>query len=512
MSVSESSRVPAVAPVPARQRRARAGRRSPLPALILVVAVHLVVAWFSRPFPHWADPTRVFEYARTYPDVPLDHHALRLGTLVPARAAIELFGFGTVAYYVFPLIMGTLLVVSTFMLGDLLFGRVVAVAAAMVIVLNPYIVESYKYVTGWQLMPDIPAAALFTTGVVLLLHGARAPAAGRSAMLEALSLVLAGGFFGWSYLAREYTVFLFPLILLIAVAWRIRWYKLAYVAVSMLAALAVELVTSSLVYGNPLARLDVASEHTGTPEDPVTRWQALLVGARALDHPTVGPLLVLLLAATLAGVALRRRQHVLLAVWVLLLYVPIMLLSGFVDPNTVSLRGWLPRYWTVAYPAVAIGGTAAILMVWNKLRARTGPASRRPSMAAASVLVVGALTWYSLPTIATVSGDKGGTDDWWEVTEWLEENQADIDAVWTDTRTNQTLRVYQHGRLGEEPMWDLPVGRYPPRGEPYPDPPEGQVIAMVAAPEWGPHILPDEDSGWQSVLTAGDLIVFVSTP
>ena len=512
MSVSESSRLSAVSPERARHGRARTRCRSPLPALALVVAAHLVVAWFSRPFPHWADPTRVFEYARLYPDVPLDHHALRLGTLLPARAAIELLGFGTVAYYVFPLIMGTLLVVSTFALAEMLFGRAVAIAASVVIVLNPYIVESYKYVTGWQLMPDIPAAALFTTGVVCLLHGARARTAGRSWVGEASSFAAAGGFLGWAYLAREYTAFLFPLILLVTVAWRIRWFKFAYVAVPMLAALGLELVTSRAVYGDPLARLNVASEHGGALPDPVTRVQAVLVGARAMDHATVGPLLVLFLAAALAAVLFRRREHVLLSVWILLLYVPVMFLSGLIDPAEVSLRGWLPRYWTIVYPAVAVGGTAALLTLWRTLRARVAPARRRASVRAASILVVGAVVWYSLPTLATVTGDKGGGDDWWAVTEWISENQTDIDAVWTDIRSNQTLSVYQYGRLGGGPLWDRPVGRYPSRGAPYPEPPEGERIAMVAAPVWGPQTLPDGDSGWERVLTAGDLIVFVSTP
>lgn len=508
MTISGSTQL-ASSPAPAAPAPEPA-RRSPWPALAIVLAAHLAVAWFSRPFPQWADPTLVFEYARLYPDVPLDQHALRLGTLLPARAAMDLLGYGLVAYYIFPFLMGLLLVGSTFALGELLFGRAVALAAATLIVFNPFIVQSAEYVTGWQLMPDIPAAALFTAAVVCVLHAARVK--DRSRLAEASFLVAAGTLFGWAYLCREYTVFLFPLVLLLFVAWRLRWSRLAYVAVPMLGALVLELTRSQAVYGDPLARLDVASAHGGALPDPVTRLEAVLVGARALNHPTVGPLLVALLVAAVVGAAIRRRQHVLLAAWVLLLYVPIMLLAGLLDPDTVSLRGWLPRYWTLTYPAVAIGGTAAMLVGWRRIRAATRPALRRPASWAAGVLVAGLLVWYAVPTQRAVTSDAGDPADWRQVTEWLTEHQGEIDEVWTDTRTNQTLRIFQRGLLGGDLLWERPVGRYAARGDGagYPEPSGDERIALIASPVWGPLVLPGPGTAWQRVFTAGDIVVYVS--
>ena len=88
-----------------------------------LVLLHLVVTFQVRPHPRWNDGIFVLNDARDFPDVPLDHHALRIGNLLPVRAFLELFGYGQVAYYAWPFLTGILLVVAVFALGIVLFDR-----------------------------------------------------------------------------------------------------------------------------------------------------------------------------------------------------------------------------------------------------------------------------------------------------------------------------------------------------------------------------------------------------
>ena len=133
-----------------------------------------------RPHPRWNDGIFVLNDARDFPDVPLDHHALRIGNLLPVRAFLELFGYGQVAYYAWPFLTAILLVVAVFALGVVLFDRWTSAAATVLLIFHPVLVDTVinngtERMTSWQLLPDIPSTAFITAGIALLVGAAPPP-------------------------------------------------------------------------------------------------------------------------------------------------------------------------------------------------------------------------------------------------------------------------------------------------------------------------------------------------
>ncbi len=177
-------------PIAGRERRPRRSPRTSRPPLwtlgLGLVAVHLVVTLLVRPYPRWNDGIFVLNDARSFPDVPLDHHALRIGNLLPTRLFLDLFGYGQVAYYAWPFVTGILLILATFALGNVLFGRWVGAAAALLMVFHPVLVDTeirpgVERMTSWQLLPDIPSAAFLTLGFALMIGAAQRRSARRRA-------------------------------------------------------------------------------------------------------------------------------------------------------------------------------------------------------------------------------------------------------------------------------------------------------------------------------------------
>ena len=128
--------------------RASADRRTFLPGMPTwallggVVLVHLLVAFQVRPAPRWNDGIFVLNDARDFPHVPLDHHALRIGTILPTRLFLEVFGYGQWAYYAWPFLTGIMLVIAVFALGTVLFDRWTGAVAALLLVFHPVLVDT----------------------------------------------------------------------------------------------------------------------------------------------------------------------------------------------------------------------------------------------------------------------------------------------------------------------------------------------------------------------------------
>jgi len=324
------TRTPARAAAPAVRvaafRTPAAGRLPPGAhwALLLgVVALHVALQLLVRPFPRWFDALRVMDLARRFPDPqdrfpfsagPVAWHALRIGSIVPERLFQEVFGYGQVAFYAFPFVMGIVLVVATFALGRELYGPAGAAFAALLVVLAPILVRTTNNNTSWQLLPDVPAAALFTSGLALVVVAGRRQAERRDGPVVSWLLVGAGACFGWQYLIRESAVFLFPVILVALGLWRVPWRRWWPLALPMLGALAVEFAWAQHLYGDVLARWHVASGHTYPPDAGGSRLHAALSFWRVLEHnPGAYPTAAMAVATVLAAVVTRRRALVLCA-------------------------------------------------------------------------------------------------------------------------------------------------------------------------------------------------------
>jgi hypothetical protein len=325
----------------------------PLPLGLL--AVHVLVQLQIRPYPKWNDALEVMELARRFPDmpplhsdwhfvpVPLAQHMLRIGMLLPERGFQELFGYGQVAFYAWPFLTGVVLVLATYWLGVELFGRAAGVLVALIVILHPMLVRTTIDNTSWQLLPDVPAAALFALGMALLVAGARRN--GR------WWLAAAGFCFGWAYLAREFAAVMFPAVAVALLLWKVPWRRWLWVAVPMVALLAFEMVLNWRLYGDPLARLHVGSDINDPPLPNYTRLDALKGFWQMLTVNPGAPLMLGLMAGTvLLGAITRRREFVLCAVWCAFLWFPLLLSGGrATPPRATGSPCW--RRWRSPRPA-----------------------------------------------------------------------------------------------------------------------------------------------------------------
>ena len=423
-------------------------------ALAVLITLHAGVQLASRPAPRWGDAILAFGYARDFPDVEADHHSTRLGIILPARLLQEIFGFGQVAYYSYPALMGVVLVVVTFSVGRRLFGLVAGTVAGFLVVFHPILVRTVGNTTSWHLLPDVPAAAWFTSGLALLL----AVAHGRTGTLVAPSraatgrLLGAGLCFGLAYTCREFVAFMFVLIPLVAVLYRVPWRRLLMVLVPMAAVLVAELVISAIVWDDPIARFRIAGGH-GSPTDPIPRIDTLMKFPDALFDQPRGSVSILLLVLTLAGaLTLWRRGLLIAAVWLLSLFVPLLLLGGFADPTYISLRLHLTRYWVPILPAIAIGAVGTVREIYLLAAAHPQARSRWLGWRLVAVGLV-FLAWYPLPMLRYAVGNPNDRS-WNELRVYLEENDAAVDLISTDYRSGQELLVYSYAPIGGDRVWN----------------------------------------------------------
>ena len=471
-----------------------------------LVALHLLVTLQVRPHPRWNDGIFVLNDATTFPELtrPLDHHALRIGTIFPTRLFVELLGYGQVAYYAWPFLTGILLVVSVFALGTLLFGRWTAVVTTTLLVFHPVLVDTAitpgrERMTSWQLLPDIPSTAFFTLGLALLIAGATGRGSQRGEGSSAWWFVGAGLCVGWAYLVRELTVFVFPVVLLTLVAWRLPLRRWVQVGAGMLACLALELVTNAWAHGDALARLKVGSEHGSAPLEPITRVDALLRFPRAvIAYPQTLVVLATLALMVLGALVLRRRAHWLMLAWFTSMWLPLTLVSGLIDPGFIRINASLMRYWVPVLPAMCLGATAAVAAALSVLRRRALAAHPRAGTAlTATVVALGLLVWCvpALDDIAANPGDRA----WNSMRAALAVNDERIDTLVTDDRDALVLGIYSREPIGGDLVVHARVQR---TGHALPRPPrsDGDPRTWLIWTSGLSRRTPRPAQGWELVM------------
>jgi 4-amino-4-deoxy-L-arabinose transferase-like glycosyltransferase len=421
--------------------------RRDLGLLLLVVASYLIlqVTFLQPPSPR--DPS-MYLWAAERPTAYTNHQSLRIGMLLPLKGATLLFGFSQAAYYLVPLLSGALLAAATFALGRMLFSPAVGIAASLILMSTPYVLEE-----SCQIYTEQPATALLVTAMVVLFREAkRARHPGQDARR---SWLLAGGLLlGWSYLLRETLVLLFPVVLVLWWLEKARWRSMLWVASGALAILAFELTWGFLIHDDPLVRFKSVFSHTTSKPgalgdfmttDGVVDSNRLWFRLRRLpEHwllpaPLLGWLMIgLLLLQSLAVAVLRDRRLLFLWLWWALFWIALCVL-GFVQPH---------RHFLPLLPAVLLGGLGSLYV---GVRRWGGPGR----LLGVALPIVVALVMAALG-VRSVAAEFQHNSAWHnpfdELRTWLAREGSQWKRIWSDADTRRVLPMYSRSFAGTE-LW-----------------------------------------------------------
>jgi 4-amino-4-deoxy-L-arabinose transferase-like glycosyltransferase len=462
----------------------------------------------------------VLDYARDFPDVPLDHHSLRLGNLLPARLFLDLFGYGQVAYYAWPFLTSIALVLATFALGAVLFGRWTGAAAALMIIFHPVLVDTKigagsERMTSWHLLPDIPSAAFLTAGLAFLIGAARRrppPEPGHEGDNyegdggPTWWFYAAGLCFGWAYLVRELSVFYFPVIVGVLIVWRLPLKRWIAVAGPMVGCLVFEMVMAAAVHGDALARLHVDAEHGSPPLSELTRADALMRFPRAVvQYPQTLVVLASLILTILGAALIRRRGHVLMLAWFLSLWLPMTLVSGLLDPGFIRINASLMRYWVPVLPQLCLGAAATVAAGLAFLGEHTPMNRRMTQLVTAAVAVVGLAAWC-VPIVPRILANPRDAS-WNDARAYLSKHDDRVATVITDDRDALILGIYHFSPLGEKAQWHAVVRKLPHALRRPPQSDGAASTFLLWTPELS-HRRPGPGDGWRLVLRERQLRIY----
>ncbi|QXJ22655.1 hypothetical protein AGRA3207_003694 [Actinomadura graeca] len=467
------------------------------------------------------------------------HQVTRFGVVVPVRLMIAVFGYSQAAYAIVPVLATLSLLLGTYALGTVLFARPVGVAGGLIVV-----AATPVFTDSTDLLPDVLAAGLFTCALALAASTGPASSGsastGRGADAPGRARFLAvGALLGWSYLAREFVVFMWPVALVLLYR-RARLTGLLWAALPVAVIVLAELALCWRLYGDPFARLQAIMGHGQGPSRPdiattyrdKPRMMYILRLPVTLRTYPEGGLLVTLLGLTLLGGLLRPRRLAVPVAACALLWVPLTLLGGVLDPSAPKLRLQLIRYWFPVFPAFVLGGLgllwiAAVLLVDRVPVPRRAPdapplvrrAVLRVALPAAVVLTLAAISvgvsarsWWRSPDTRA-----GGGTQMEALRSWMRDHDGAAPRIWADQRTSKVLMVYRQGAWGGR-AWSARVRNARPGGEkPRPgdllllfDTEDGRVCpqcrasarAMRGDPAWtGPR--------WRQVYGTPDRVVRV---
>lgn len=490
----------------------------------------LAVVLTRLPLPYPSDQLNYFGAAAAFPHgFPRPgamHQVTRFGLVIPVRLAIALFGYSEAAYHAVPLLATLTVLAATYALGAMLFNPIVGAASAIVVITAMPMFED-----AGALLPDAPATGVFTVAVVLALAVRRGRWPGRR-----WPLLVIGALLAWSYGIREYIIFAWPLIpIILAPDRRLRALftrpglrRLAWVAAPMIAYLIAEMLLCFALYGDPLTRIHAIQNqqlspypsYPGQPRvmyliqlpltligEPGGIWltallATLLIGALAVrrrlaiprfrrrDRPAPGTSR----RGPASPLGVRRRFALPLA-WCALIWVPLTLAGGVLEPDDPALRLNLIRYWFPLFPPLAVGGLGALWLaaVWVTGRLRAAARSRTDRSAATAPGRTGRLrvrlaprTSAVLPAVVVlviaacaagasiagsarnpVIGADNGREQMAAFRGWMMRD-AGHGVLWTDSRTSGVAAIYRQASFGGR-RWTnqvRPVTRHGPRPRP----------------------------------------------
>ncbi len=432
-----------------------------LPTLLALATLVALVVFLTPPYP--SDQINYLDAARNFPSVPSNpaivHQYARLGLVLPMAASMAVVGYSQAAYYLVPLLAAVALAVGVYAVGSLLFARAVGLGAAVLAVGNTAI-----FVDATAPLPDLLAATLFVWAVVL----AMAVRQGHALVTvtprrRTLALLAIGVLLGWSYLTREFIVFVWPVIPFILFR-RVSLRDLFWIALPLGVIGLAEMALNQAIFGDPLARLRVASEHgSGSVPEELARtfqnkrrsWYLAQLGVAIGDAPE-GAWLNAALGATVAGALIWPRRLGLLLLWIALLYVPLVLLGGVLNPDAPMLRLFKVRYWYPIFPAFLLGGVATVWLAARSVAGRLGVPEHRSALLAGALAVALAAVPVAVAQGARAESSgyrANGAVQMEELRTWLSDRGDAVHTIWADSRTVRVARIFASDPLGGR-IWD----------------------------------------------------------
>jgi hypothetical protein len=491
----------------------------------ITVALYLIGQLVFLQGPHPYDPSWYFRTAFDFPDVAPDLFTLRIGLVAPVHAALLVFGPSEAALYAVPLLSGMALVGAVFATMLLLFrDRVLAGAAALVTGLNVnYLVNSS------QIFPDLTATATFTAAFLCLLIGGSRPEESSRSWVPTVAVVCGGALLGWSYLVREFSPILLPVVVALVLLLRYPLPRVALLAGAAVATASLELLYGWIYMGDPVVHARLLGERGNTDvvdgevrmayiQDQLgSLFDTLLVFPRLMLAWDTGWVFILLAALSLfALVRLRDRRLWLLAAWSL----SFLATMAFIGLGSFSSGRWVLnitniRYWYPIFPPLVMGAFGGL---WLLLGSRSeGPRGLRVARLAA----VGLAALVLIPGFREFSGcdaREAWRNDpakrWHELRSWFSTPQAArMNVVWTDRYTSRLLPAYTASTLGRR-LWDGDIRTLASIGG---VPPAAGSLLLVHKDRWsawedGPEALEGLRDEWTPLFATTDQRMVVLAP
>jgi hypothetical protein len=202
------------------------------------------------------------------------------------------------------------------------------------------------------------------------------------------------------------------------------------------------------VYGDPLARLKVDGEHGSAPLTPLTRTDVLLRFPHIVEvYPGTVVVLTTLVLTAVGAVLVRRKPHVLLLCWFLVIWVPLTLVSGLINPDFIRINASLMRYWVPTLPALVLGaaGFVAWLLAWGRRRVL----ARSPGLGVAvtaGVAVLGLVV--AVVPLVHIIGRNPRDHAWNAMRAYLHTHDRAVSTLITDDRDALVLGIYSRAPEG----------------------------------------------------------------
>jgi hypothetical protein len=462
----------------------------------LTVGVYLVGQLVFLQGPHPYDPAWYFRAGVDFPDVSADLFTLRIGLVALVHLAVLALGPSEAALYAVPLLSGLALVGTVFATMLLLFrDRVLAAAAALVTGLNVnYLVNSS------HIFPDVTATATFTAAFLCLLLAGRDEEETRRRWAPTVLVVCAGVLLGWSYLVREFSPILVPVVVALVVLLRFPPRRTAILVGTTLTTVLLEPLAGLVGRGEPFVRARLLLSRGDLQIDPglerrMTHVQerldslfdTVVVYPRLLLAWSSGWLFLVLIALFLVAMVLvRDRRLLLLAIW----FGTFFAVMAVVGLGSLSSGRWIlnitnVRYWYPIFPPLVMGAFGGLwLLVRSRLDGRFGTrAARAAALSLASVVLVPGFVEFSSCSRAEAWRNDPAAR-WHELRSWLSTREAArFEILWTDLHTERLLPAFAASTFGDT-LWPgdfatLGPSRSVPPGE------QKASLILVHKDRWG---------------------------